>query len=96
MDQLEHDPHEFGRLEGLGEEGIDAGVDTGLDLTPGAGTDDGERKITGTGVGTESRGGREPVEPGHDDVERDHIGPHLMDDIQTLGTVGRGHDLETL
>lgn len=47
-----------------------------------------------TGVGTEPGGGAQPVQPRHDDVERHEIGPHLVHHVQTLGTIGRGHDLE--
>lgn len=96
LDQLAYEADEFGGLEGLGEEGVDADVETGVDLVLRAGADDGERKITGARVGTQPGGGAQTVEPGHHDVEGDDIGPDLMDDVQTLGTVSRGHDLETL
>lgn len=96
LDQLPYETHEFGGLERLGEEGVDADVETAVDLVLGTGADDGEGKITGPGIGTQSRGGPKPVKPGHDHIQGHDIGPHLMNDIQTLGTVGRGHDLETL
>ncbi|GAA2293963.1 hypothetical protein GCM10010376_05690 [Streptomyces violaceusniger] len=38
----------------------------------------------------------QPIESGHHDIESDHIGPHLVNDLQALGTIGRGHDLEAL
>lgn len=96
LGQLPHEAHEFGRFEGLGEEGVDADIQPGLDLVRGAGTDDGERKVTGARIGPKPGRGAEPVQAGHDDIEGDDIGPHLMNDIQTLGTVSRGHHLETL
>lgn len=96
LHQLPYEPHEFGGFEGFGEEGVDTDVEAGLDLVLSAGADDGEGKVMGAGVGTEQSGGPQTVEPGHDDIKGDHVGPHLMNDIQTLGTIGRGHDLETL
>lgn len=96
LQQLSHDPHEISRIKRLGEEGIDADVEPALHLVLGAGTDDGERKITGTGVGTQLGGGPQPVQPGHDDIEGDDVGPHPMHDIQTLDAIGRGHDLDAL
>lgn len=96
LHQLPHEPDEFGRLEGLGEEGVDTDVEAALDLVLRTGADDGERQITGPGVGAQPSGGTKPVKAGHHDIKGHHIGPHLMHDIQTLGTIGRGHDLETL
>lgn len=96
LHQLHDDLHEFRRLEGLGEKRVHTDVETTLDLVLGTGADDGEGQTTGPGVGTQQGGGPQPVEPRHDDIQSDDIGPHLMDDVQTLGTVGRGHDLETL
>ena len=96
LHQLPHDPDEFGRIEGLGKEGVDTDVESARHLVLRTGADDGKGQITRTGVGTEPRGGPQPVEPGHDHIEGDHIGPHLMHDVQTLGTIGRGHDLKTL
>lgn len=96
LDQLSDETHEFGGLEGLGEKGVDAEVEAALDLVLRAGADDGDGQIPSPRVGTESSGGTEAVEPGHHDIEGDDIGPNLMDDVQTLGTVSRGHDLETL
>lgn len=52
--------------------------------------------MTGARIGTKPGRGPEPVEARHNDIEGDHIGPNLMNDIQTLGTIGRGHHLETL
>lgn len=94
--QLPHHQDQFGGLEGFGEEGVDADVKPGLDLVLGAGTDDGEGQMTGQRIGPQPSGGPEPVQPGHDDVEGHNIGPHLMNDIKTLGTIGRGHDLQPL
>ncbi len=96
LDELLDEPNEFGGLEGLGEEGVDADVEPGLDLLLGTGADDGERKVMGTRIGTKPSGGPEPVKTRHDDVEGDDIGSHLMHDIETLGTIGRGHDLKPL
>lgn len=94
LDQLLDEAYEFGGLEGLGEKGVHADVETGVDLVLRAGADDGEGQMVRTGVGAEPGGGAQAVQPGHDDIERHHIGPHLVDHIQTLGTIGRGHDLE--
>jgi hypothetical protein len=96
LDQLPYEGDEFGGLEGLGEEGVDADVEAALDLVLGTGADDGEGKVTSARVGTQPRCGPQPVEPRHGDIKRDDIGPHPMNDIQTLGTIGRGHDLEPL
>ncbi len=96
LHQLPYEPHEFGGFEGLGEERVDAGVETAVDLVLSAGTDDGEGKVSGPGVGTQLCGGPQPVQAGHDHIEGHDIGTHLMNDIQTLDTIGRGHDLETL
>lgn len=85
---------EFGRLEGFGEEGVDADVEAALDLVLRTGTDDREGKITRPRIGPEPSGGPQPVEARHHDIEGHHIGPHLMHHVQTLGTIGRGHDLE--
>lgn len=52
--------------------------------------------MTGRGIGTQPSGGTEPIEPRHHDIERDNIGPNVLDDLQTLGTISRGHDLEAL
>lgn len=94
--QLPYEGDEFGRLEGLGEERVDTDVEPGLDLVLRTGADDGERKASRPGVATEPGGGTEAVEAGHDHVEGDEVGPHLMNDVQALGTIGRGHHLEAL
>lgn len=94
--ELAYDAYELGGFEGLGEEGVDADGDTAVHLVLGAGTDDGDRQMTGARIGPQPLGGAQPVQPGHDDVEGDDIRLHLMHDIQTLGTIGRGHDLEAL
>lgn len=94
--QFLHHPYEFGRLEGLGKKGVDPDVEPALDLVLGTGADDGEGKIAGPRIGAKPSRSPQPVEPRHHDIERDHIGLHLMHDVQTLGTVGGGHDLETL
>lgn len=96
LDQLPYESDEFGRFEGLGEERVHADVEPAVDLVLGAGAHDGEGQITGTGIATQPSGGTEPVESRHDDIEGDHIRLNLVNDIQTLGTIGRGHDLETL
>lgn len=92
--QLPHDTDELGGLEGLGEEGVDPGG--GFTGGIAAGADDGHRKMPGPRIGPQPLGRPDPVETGHDDVEGDDIGPNPMHDIQTLGTIGRGHDLEPL
>ncbi|GGY01780.1 hypothetical protein GCM10010299_00460 [Streptomyces tanashiensis] len=61
-----------------------------------AGTDDRHRQMTGPGVGPQPLRGLDAVQAGHDDVQGDDIRTDLMYDIQTLGTIGRGHDLEPL
>ncbi len=92
--ELPHDTDELGGLEGLGEEGVDLGSGTVDDLV--AGADEGDRQVPGPRIGPQPLGRLDPVEAGHDDVEGDDIGPNPMHDIQTLGTIGRGHDLEPL
>lgn len=96
LDQLPYDADEFGGLERLGEKGIDPDVQPTFDLVLSAGTDDGEGKITSPRVGTQPSGGPQSIQAGHDDVQGDDIGPHLMNHIQTLDTIGRGHDLKPL
>ncbi len=96
LDQLPYDTHEFSRLERLGEEGVDADIEAVVDLVLSTGADDGEGKITGPWIGTQPCGGPQAVQSRHHDIEGDRIGPHLMNDIQTLGTISRGHHLETL
>ncbi len=96
LDQLLYETHEFGRLEGLGKKGVDPHVQPGLDLVRGACADDGKGKVTGQRIGTKPGGGPQPVESRHDHIKGHDVGPHPMNDIQTLGTVSRGHHLETL
>lgn len=96
LHQLPYQPHKFGRLEGLGEKGVDTDVEPALDLVLRTGTDDGEGKIPRPGIGTQPGGGAQPVEPRHDHVQGHHIGLHVMHDVQAFGTVGRGHDLDAL
>lgn len=96
LHQLPYEPYEFGRLEGLGEERVDAHVETALDLVLGAGADDGQGKVPRPRIRTEASGGPQSVEPGHDHVERHDIGLDVMHHVQALGTVGRGHDLDAL
>ena len=96
LDQLPYESDEFGRFERLGEKRVDADVEPAVDLVLGTGADDGEGQITGPGIATQPSGGTQPVQPRHHDIEGDHIGLNLVNDIQTLGTIGRGHDLETL
>lgn len=94
--QLLYEADEFGGVEGLGEKRVDADLQPRLDLELRTGADDGEGQAAGTGIGTQPGGGAQAVEPRHRDVEGDDIGADLMNDIQTLGTISRGHDLETL
>lgn len=96
MHELPHDADELGGLEGLGEERVDTGRDTAVHLVLRTGTDDGDGHMTGPRIGPQFLGGTQPVQAGHDDVEGDDIRTDLMHDIQTLGTIGRGHDLEPL
>ncbi|SMF54685.1 hypothetical protein SAMN02745830_04350 [Streptomyces sp. Amel2xC10] len=84
------------RLERLGEKRVDAGLEPGLDLVLRTRTDDGEGKVTRPRIGTQPSGGPQTVQSRHDDIEGDDIRSHLMNDIQTLGTIGCGHDLEAL
>lgn len=96
LHQLPYEPYEFGGLEGLGEECVDPHIESALDLVLSAGTDDGEGKIPGPWIGPKPSGGAQSVQPRHDHIECHHIGPHVMHDVQAFGTIGRGHDLETL
>lgn len=96
LDELLDEPDELGGFEGLGKKGVDADIEPGLDLVLSTGADDGKRKMVSTRIGTKTGGGPKPIETGHDDVEGDDVGPHLVHDIQTLGTVDRGHDLKPL
>lgn len=96
LHQLPYEPHEFGRFKRLGKKGVNADVESALDLVLRTGTDNGEGKIPGPGVGTQPGGGTQPVEPRHDHIQGHHIGPHVMHDVQAFGTVGRGHDLDAL
>jgi hypothetical protein len=94
--QLPYEPDQLGRLEGLGEKSVHTGDEAALHLVLRTRTDDRDRQMTGPWIGPQPSGGAQPVEAGHDDIERDHIGTDAMHDIQTLGTIGRGHDLEAL
>lgn len=96
LTQLSYNPYQFTGLEGLGEEGVDPDVESGINLLNGASTDDHDRDTARMGVGTKPRGGPQPVESRHHDVQGDHIRPNLMHHIQTFGTISRGHDLEAL
>ncbi len=96
LQQLPYEGDELVRFEGLGEERVDADLEAGLDLERGTRADDREGEITRPRIGTQPSGGPKAVQTGHDDIERDDVGPHLMNDFQTLGTIGGGHDLETL
>jgi hypothetical protein len=96
LDQPPYETDEFSGREGLGKEGVDTDVEAAVDLVLVAGADDGKGKVAGTGVGAEPSGSPKPVQAGHDHIQGDHIGPHLMNDFQTLGTIGRGHDLKPL
>ena len=52
---------------------------------------------TGTGpVGLDAAADLQPVEPGQHDVEHDEVGPHLLGEIDRLGTVASYRDVETL
>jgi hypothetical protein len=93
-DQVLDEAHEFGRLEGLGEEGVDTDVEAGLDLVLRTRADDGEGHVMRTRIRAEPGGGAQAVQPGHDDIEGHDIRPYLVHHIQALGTIGRGHDLE--
>lgn len=93
LHELLNEPYQLSGLEGLGEEGVNADIEAGLDLVLRTRADDGEGQVVRTGIGPEAGGGAEPVEPGHDDVERHDVGPHFVHHVQTLGTIGRGHDL---
>lgn len=96
MHQLPYETDQLGRLEGLREKGVDTGGEAAVHLVLRTGTDDRDGQMTGPGIGSQPGGGAEPVEAGHHDIEGDHIGADAMHDIQTLGTIGRGHDLEAL
>lgn len=96
MHQLPYETYQLGGLEGLGKKGVHTGGEAALHLVLRTRTDDRDRKVTGPRIGPQPGGGAQPVETGHDDIERDDIGTDAMHDIQTLGTIGRGHDLEAL
>ncbi|MBB5929338.1 hypothetical protein FHS34_004822 [Streptomyces echinatus] len=94
LDEVGHEPYELGGFEGLGEKGVHADIEAGLDLVLRTRADDGEGQVAGTGVGPKPGGGAQPVQPGHDDIERHDVRAHLVHHVQTLGTIGRGHDLQ--
>lgn len=94
--ELAYDAYELGGFEGLGEERVDTDGDAAVHLVLRAAADDGDGQMAGPRIGPQSLGGTQSVQPGHDDVKGDDIRPDLMHDIQTLGTIGRGHDLEAL
>ncbi|KIX79017.1 hypothetical protein SF23_03160 [Streptomyces sp. MBRL 10] len=94
LDQPADDPHQLGGLEGLGEEDVDPGGVPALDLLLRTGTDDRDGQVPRLRIGTQLGDRPEPVEPRHDHVERDHVGAHPVHDVQTLGTIVRGHHLE--
>ena len=96
MHQLPYETDELGRLEGLGEKGVHTGGEPAVHLVLRTCADDRHRQMAGPRVGAQPGGGAQPVEAGHHHIESDHIGTHAMYDIQTLGTIGRGHDLEAL
>lgn len=96
LHQRPYDGDEFGGIKRLGEKRVDADIKAGLDLVLRTGADDDQRKVPSPRIGPQPSGGAQPVQPGHDDIEGHKIGPDLMNDIQTLGTVGRGHDLDAL
>ncbi len=90
------DRHQLARLERLRQERVHPGRDARFDLVGRAGADDGQRQTTGAGVGAQPVGGRQTVQPGHHDVEGDHVGADSSDQVQAFDTIGRGHDLEAL
>ena len=96
MHQLPYETDQLGGLEGLGQERVHTGRKPVLHLVLGARTDDREGQVTGPRIITKPSGGAQPVEAGHDDIEGDDIGQDAMHDLQALGTIGRGHDLEAL
>lgn len=96
MHQLPYEPDQLGGLEGLGEKGVDTGGEAALHLVLGAGADDRDGQMTSPRIIPQPRGGAQPVEAGHDHIEGDDIGTDAMHDLQALGTIGRGHDLEAL
>ncbi|GGW19072.1 hypothetical protein GCM10010501_52280 [Streptomyces libani subsp. rufus] len=93
LDEVLHELDQFGGLEGLGEERVHTHIEAGLHLVLSARADDGEGQVVGTGIGPEQGSGTEAVQPGHDDIERHDVGPHFVHHVQTLDTIGRGHDL---
>ncbi|MGX1272354.1 hypothetical protein RKD18_005548 [Streptomyces phaeoluteigriseus] len=68
VDQPAHETDELGGIEGLGKKSVDARFDTGFDLVLRTGADDGEGKVVSAGVGTQSGGGPQAVQTGHDHV----------------------------
>lgn len=94
--ELPHDTDQLGGLERLGQEGVDTDGDAAAGLVLGAGADDRDRYMTGPRIGPQPLGGPQTVQTGHDDVQGDDIRTNLVNDIQTLGTIGRGHHLEAL
>ncbi|GHJ36042.1 hypothetical protein Sm713_16510 [Streptomyces sp. TS71-3] len=96
LDEQPHRPHEVGGLEGLGDIGVDAGPGPEPGFLRGTAADYDDGQGTGPRIGPQHLRGAHSVKPRHDHIKGDHVRPHLMHDIQTLGTVSRGHDLETL
>lgn len=64
LHQLPYEPHKFGRFKRLGKKGVNADVESALDLVLRTGTDDGEGKIPGPGVGTQPGGSTQPSSRG--------------------------------
>lgn len=97
---LPHQPpyelDKIGGLEGFREEGINAQRLPAVHLILRTRTDDRDGHMTRTSISTQPRRRMQPIESGHHNIESDHIGPHLVNDLQALGTIGRGHDLEAL
>lgn len=96
LHQLPDEPHQLAGLEGLRQERVDAGRHAVVHLVRRAGADDRQGQMLGPWIGAQPGGRLQPVQPGHDDIECDHVGTDPMHQIQTLDTIGRGHDLEAL
>lgn len=96
MHQLPYEPHELGRLEGLREKRVDTGGETAVDLELRARGDDRDGQMTGPRIVPQESGGPQTVEAWHHDIEGDDIGTDPMHNLQALGTISRGHDLEAL
>src|SRR6266568_897181 len=83
------------RVERLGEVGVHADLLTArLVVLLGAGGDEHDLDRTGIGVAPEQARGHPAIQPGHHDVEGDHVGIDRGHLVQAVLAVHRGRDVE--